>query len=180
MAGIATSLPFVVAVALLAVNARKTTPLIQGVPLLLTLSWLGFIISGFMLWYTGNTSGGYSMVGIAIILPALVAALVPLVPRFTAGLAGASASTAFLLAWLATLSWIGFLVCGFVLWYYGNTDGGYSMVGIAICLPAAVAAVVSLRTALSTHALPVAPAATSVAVDAGVVTAATTGSATAV
>ena len=174
MAGIATSLPFVVAVALLTLNARKTTPLVQGVPLLLTLSWLGFIISGFMLWYTGNTNGGYSMVGIAIILPALVAALVPLVPRLTTGLAGASASTAYILSWLFTLSWAGFLVCGFVLWYYGNTAGGYSMVGIAICLPAAIAAVLSGYIALASPAKPAAePAVSSVAVDAGVVTAAT-------
>ena len=174
MAGIATSLPFVVAVALLILNAKKTTPLVQGVPLLLTLSWLGFIISGFMLWYTGNTNGGYSMVGIAIILPALVAALVQLVPRLTTGLAGASASTTYILGWLFTLSWAGFLVCGFVLWYYGNTNGGYSMVGIAICLPAVIAVVLSGYIALAKPALPAAaPVAAAVAVDAGVVTAAT-------
>jgi hypothetical protein len=182
MAGIATSLPFVVAVLILILNVRKSTPLVQGVPLLLTLSWLGFIISGFMLWYTGNTNGGYSMIGIAIILPALVAALIPLVPRLTSGLAGASASTAYILGWLFTLSWAGFLVCGFVLWYYGNTNGGYSMVGIAICLPAVIAAALTGYIALAAPAKPTdaKPATTAVSVDAGVVTAATTSSVTAV
>ena len=126
-----------------------------------------------MLWYTGNTNGGYSMIGIAIILPALVAALVPLLPRLTTGLAGASASTTYILGWLFTLSWAGFLVCGFVLWYYGNTNGGYSMVGIAICLPAVIAVVLSGYIALAKPALPAPVVAAAVAVDAGVVTAAT-------
>jgi hypothetical protein len=173
MAGIATALPFVVAAAILLLNAKKTTPLVQGVPLLLTLSWLGFIISGFMLWYTGNTNGGYSMIGIAIILPALVAALIPLVPRITSGLAGASASTAYILSWLFTLSWAGFLVCGFVLWYYGNTNGGYSMVGIAICLPAVIASGLAGYIARAPAAKAAEPVVSAVAVDAGVVTAAT-------
>jgi len=48
--------------------------------------------------------------------------------------------TALLSALLATLSWVGFIAAGFVLWAEGNTNGGYSMVGIAICLPAVVAA----------------------------------------
>jgi len=47
-------------------------------------------------------------------------------------------------ALLSTLSWAGFIVAGFMLWATGNTNGGYSMVGIAICLPAAVAAVVAV------------------------------------
>ena len=71
MAGIATILPFVVAVTLLAVNAHKFTPLIQVVPLLLTLSWIGFIVSGFMRWYTGDRYVGYIIVVIVTILLAL-------------------------------------------------------------------------------------------------------------
>jgi len=108
--------------------------------LLATLSWLGFITTGFVLWSTGNTDGGYSMVGIAIILPAVVAAAIHLarvirplnsVPGWTSNIVSTML--------LSTLSWLGFIVCGFVLWYYGNTNGGYSMVGIAIILPAVVA-----------------------------------------
>ena len=47
-------------------------------------------------------------------------------------------------ALLSVLSWAGFIVAGFMLWATGNTNGGYSMVGIAICLPAAIAAIVAL------------------------------------
>ena len=50
-----------------------------AVALLSTLSWAGFIVAGFMLWATGNTNGGYSMVGIAICLPAVIAAVVAVV-----------------------------------------------------------------------------------------------------
>lgn len=50
-----------------------------AVALLSVLSWAGFIVAGFMLWATGNTNGGYSMVGIAICLPAVIAAIVALV-----------------------------------------------------------------------------------------------------
>ena len=166
MVGIATILPFVVAAVLGALNYYHplyltATVLAETVPLLLTQSWLGFIVSGFMLWYYGNTNGGYSMVGIAIILPALVAAIVLFnalcrKQTFTASLVSA-------LSWLATLSWSGFLVCGFFLWYTGNTNGGYSMVGIAIILPAVVAALLPLLplTGRSQKALP-APASVSV------------------
>ena len=55
------------------------SPAMTAVALLSTLSWSGFIVSGFMLWATGNTNGGYSMVGIAICLPAAIAAIVALV-----------------------------------------------------------------------------------------------------
>jgi len=55
------------------------SPAMTAVALLSTLSWSGFIVSGFMLWATGNTNGGYSMVGIAICLPAVIAAVVALV-----------------------------------------------------------------------------------------------------
>ena len=61
-------------------------------------------------------------------------------------------------ALLSTLSWAGFIVAGFMLWATGNTNGGYSMVGIAICLPAAVAAVVAVVHGRSS-APPAAPAA---------------------
>jgi len=108
--------------------------------LLATLSWLGFITTGFVLWSTGNTNGGYSMVGIAIILPAVVAAAIHLA-RVIRPLNSVSGWTSNIVSTmlLSTLSWLGFIVCGFVLWYYGNTNGGYSMVGIAIILPAVVA-----------------------------------------
>jgi len=119
-----------------------------AVALLSTLSWSGFIVSGFMLWATGNTNGGYSMVGIAICLPAAIAVLLPLFAR------GSTSSDAVVpasmspqmtaLAFLSVLSWLGFIVAGFMLWSVGNTNGGYSMVGIAICLPAVVAAIVAL------------------------------------
>jgi hypothetical protein len=55
---------------------------------------------------------------------------------------------------LSTLSWVGFIVAGFMLWASGNTNGGYSMVGIAICLPAAVAAIVALVNARSAKPAP--------------------------
>jgi len=55
------------------------SPAMTAVALLSTLSWAGFIVAGFMLWATGNTSGGYSMVGIAICLPAVIAAVVAVV-----------------------------------------------------------------------------------------------------
>ena len=123
------------------------------VPLLSTLSWIGFISAGFVLWSYGNTNGGYSMVGIAICLPAVVAAVLPFLNPFkrsgTDGVGVQSPALLYLVAWLGTLSWAGFLVCGFILWYVGNTNGGYSMVGIAICLPAAVAALLSLHAACS-------------------------------
>ena len=48
------------------------------------------------------------------------------------------------LAFLSVLSWLGFIVAGFMLWATGNTSGGYAMVGIAICLPAVIAAVVAV------------------------------------
>jgi len=132
-------------------------------PLLSTLSWVGFISAGFVLWSYGNTSGGYSMVGIAICLPAVVAVVLPFFSALSrpssVGPSAYPPPLLYLIAWLGTLSWLGFLVCGFVLWYVGNTEGGYSMVGIAICLPAAVAAVLSLRFACvgskpATQALP--------------------------
>ena len=129
------------------------------VPLLSTLSWIGFISAGFVLWSYGNTNGGYSMVGIAICLPAVVAATLPFVPSFkrNSPTAELPPSLLYLVAWLGTLSWAGFLVCGFILWYVGNTSGGYSMVGIAICLPAAVAALLSLRFACTRGATGVVP-----------------------
>lgn len=146
MVGIATSLPFVVAAVLgllnyyhpLLVTAQQ---LAYTAPRLLTMSWAGFIVSGFMLWYYSNLSGGYAMVGIAICLPAVVAAVL-LAHTFCAR-AGFSEGVVSTLSWLGTLSWSGFLVAGFMLWYYGNTSGGYAMVGIAIILPAVVAAVLS-------------------------------------
>jgi len=55
------------------------SPAMTAVALLSTLSWSGFIVSGFMLWATGNTNGGYSMVGIAICLPAVIAAVVAVI-----------------------------------------------------------------------------------------------------
>ena len=144
------------------------TPAMTAVALLSTLSWSGFIVSGFMLWATGNTNGGYSMVGIAICLPAVLAALLPLY-------AGGSSATSPVvstpmspqmtaLAFLSVLSWLGFIVAGFMLWATGNTNGGYSMVGIAICLPAVIAAVVALA-----HSRSPAAAAPATAVSVGAV-----------
>jgi len=140
------------------------SPAMTAVALLSTLSWSGFIVSGFMLWATGNTNGGYSMVGIAICLPAVLAALLPLY-------AGGSATSPVVsapmspqmtaLAFLSVLSWLGFIVAGFMLWATGNTSGGYAMVGIAICLPAVIAAVVAV-----VHGRSSAPAAAAVAVTA--------------
>ena len=134
------------------------SPAMTAVALLSTLSWSGFIVSGFMLWATGNTNGGYSMVGIAICLPAAVAVLLPLFAR------GSSTSSAVVptpmsphmtaLAFLSVLSWLGFIVAGFMLWATGNTNGGYSMVGIAICLPAVIAAVVAVVHGRSAPATP--------------------------
>ena len=76
-------------------------------------------------------------------------------------------------ALLSVLSWAGFIVAGFMLWATGNTNGGYSMVGIAICLPAAVAAIVALvhgRSApAATTTAVVATAAPKVVVDSSVV-----------
>jgi hypothetical protein len=66
------------------------------------------------------------------------------------------------LAFLSVLSWLGFIVAGFMLWATGNTNGGYSMVGIAICLPAVIAAVVAVVHGRSSA--PAAPAAAAVAV----------------
>ena len=144
------------------------SPAMTAVALLSTLSWSGFIVSGFMLWATGNTNGGYSMVGIAICLPAVLAALLPLY----AG--GSSATSAVVstpmspqmtaLAFLSVLSWLGFIVAGFMLWATGNTSGGYAMVGIAICLPAVIAAVVAVVHGRSST--PAAPATAAVAVTA--------------
>jgi len=51
-----------------------------------------------------------------------------------------------------------------MLWATGNTNGGYSMVGIAICLPAVIAAVVAVVHGRSSA--PAAPAAAAVAVTA--------------
>ena len=128
------------------------------IPLLSTLSWIGFISAGFVLWSYGNTNGGYSMVGIAICLPAVVAVLLPFLNRVRSDvLAPQSPTLLYLIAWLGTLSWAGFLVCGFILWYVGNTNGGYSMVGIAICLPAVVAALLSLRASCAGTAKPTLP-----------------------
>ena len=116
-----------------------------AVALLSTLSWSGFIVSGFMLWASGNTNGGYSMVGIAICLPAVIAALLPLVVRAPPSDPSTSMSPRMVgVTLLSVLSWLGFIVAGFMLWATGNTNGGYSMVGIAICLPAVIAAIVAL------------------------------------
>jgi hypothetical protein len=152
------------------------SPAMTAVALLSTLSWSGFIVSGFMLWATGNTNGGYSMVGIAICLPAVLAALLPLY-------AGSSSATSPVvstpmspqmtaLAFLSVLSWLGFIVAGFMLWATGNTSGGYAMVGIAICLPAVIAAVVAVVHGRSSAPAPAAVAVTAapkVVVDSGVV-----------
>ena len=67
------------------------------------------------------------------------------------------------LAFLSVLSWLGFIVAGFMLWATGNTSGGYAMVGIAICLPAVIAAVVAV---VHGRAAPAAPATAAVAVTA--------------
>ena len=69
-------------------------------------------------------------------------------------------------ALLSTLSWAGFIVAGFMLWATGNTNGGYSMVGIAICLPAVIAAVVAVVHGRSAPAAAPAAAAVAVAVPA--------------
>ena len=76
-------------------------------------------------------------------------------------------------ALLATLSWVGFIAAGFVLWAEGNTNGGYSMVGIAICLPAAVAVALPFvgvcgKKAPAAGPAPATVAASAVLVDAGV------------
>ena len=149
------------------------SPAMTAVALLSTLSWSGFIVSGFMLWATGNTNGGYSMVGIAICLPAVIAALLPLFAR------NSSANSAVVsapmspqmtaLAFLSVLSWLGFIVAGFMLWATGNTNGGYSMVGIAICLPAVIAAVVAVVHGRSVPAAAVSAGAAAPVVDSGVV-----------
>ena len=80
--------------------------------------------------------------------------------------------TALLSALLATLSWVGFIAAGFVLWAEGNTNGGYSMVGIAICLPAVVAAALPFVGSCGKKTPSVSPAptasASAVVVDAGV------------
>ena len=68
------------------------SPAMTAVALLSVLSWAGFIVAGFMLWATGNTNGGYSMVGIAICLPAVVAAVVALVHGRSAPTAAAPAA----------------------------------------------------------------------------------------
>ena len=140
-------------------SVSALSPMMISTALLATLSWIGFIVAGFVLWSFGNTNGGYSMVGIAIILPAVVAALL-LVHALCArkGFSEALVST---LGWLGSLSWSGFLVAGFMLWYYGNTNGGYAMVGIAIILPAVVAVALTFTGACATKALP-APAAVTV------------------
>jgi len=67
------------------------SPAMTAVALLSTLSWSGFIVSGFMLWATGNTSGGYAMVGIAICLPAVIAAVVAVVHSRSAPAAAVAA-----------------------------------------------------------------------------------------
>lgn len=195
MVGIAICLPAVIAAILLIarsfqVDNAKRSALMAGTALLSTLSWIGFIVAGFMLWAVGNTNGGYSMVGIAIILPAVVAALVPVVAHFQRSAADAAASavaTAFspqmtAVSLLSVLSWAGFIVAGFMLWATGNTNGGYAMVGIAICLPAVIAAIVAIVQALPAKAassaaavsVPAAasatPAAQAVVVDSSVVT----------
>ena len=144
-----------------------------AVALLSTLSWSGFIVSGFMLWATGNTNGGYSMVGIAICLPAVIAALLPLFARnssATSAVVSAPMSPQMTaLAFLSVLSWLGFIVAGFMLWATGNTNGGYSMVGIAICLPAVIAAIVALVHGRSAPATAVSAGAAAPVVDSGVV-----------
>ena len=192
MVGIAICLPAVIAAILLIARsfhkeAAKRSALMAGTALLSTLSWIGFIVAGFMLWAVGNTNGGYSMVGIAIILPAVVAALVPVVAHFQRSAADAAASavaTAFspqmtAVSLLSVLSWAGFIVAGFMLWATGNTSGGYAMVGIAICLPAVIAAIVAIVQALPAKAASpasavsvpaVAPATSAVVVDSSVVT----------
>jgi hypothetical protein len=80
--------------------------------------------------------------------------------------------TALLSALLATLSWVGFIAAGFVLWAEGNTNGGYSMVGIAICLPAVVAVALpfvgSCGKKTPSAAVPPTASASAVVVDAGV------------
>ena len=164
MVGIATSLPFVVAATLALVNyyhplAVTAQQLAYSAPRLLTMSWAGFIVAGFMLWYYANLNGGYAMVGIAIILPALVAAL--LLVHALCARKGFSEALVYTVGCLGSLSWSGFLVAGFMLWYYGNTNGGYAMVGIAIILPAVVAVALTFTGACATKALP-APAAVTV------------------
>lgn len=166
MVGIATSLPFAVAVILATVNAYhplavSMAQLAQSVPLLLTQSWLGFIVSGFMLWFYGNTNGGYAMVGIAICLPAVVATFLAL--HTSCRRAPFSAPLVYVLGWLSSLSWSGFLVAGFMLWYYGNTNGGYAMVGIAIILPAVVATGLLVSSSRGVKALPASGSSVSVA-----------------
>jgi TRAP-type uncharacterized transport system substrate-binding protein len=149
------------------------SPAMTAVALLSTLSWSGFIVSGFMLWATGNTNGGYSMVGIAICLPAVIAALLPLFARnssATSAVVSAPMSPQMTaLAFLSVLSWLGFIVAGFMLWATGNTNGGYSMVGIAICLPAVIAAVVAVVHGRSAPAATVSAGAAAPVVDSGVV-----------
>jgi hypothetical protein len=151
------------------------SPAMTAVALLSTLSWSGFIVSGFMLWATGNTNGGYSMVGIAICLPAVLAALLPLYARGSATSPVVSTPMSpqmTALAFLSVLSWLGFIVAGFMLWATGNTSGGYAMVGIAICLPAVIAALVAVVHGRSSAPAPAAvavPAAPKVVVDSGVV-----------
>jgi hypothetical protein len=70
------------------------SPAMTAVALLSTLSWAGFIVAGFMLWATGNTNGGYSMVGIAICLPAVIAAVVAVVHGRSASAAAPAAAVA--------------------------------------------------------------------------------------
>jgi len=65
-----------------------------AVALLSTLSWAGFIVAGFMLWATGNTNGGYAMVGIAICLPAVIAAVVAVVHGRSSAPAAVAAAVA--------------------------------------------------------------------------------------
>jgi hypothetical protein len=167
MVGIATILPFAVAAVLGALNYYRplyvtAKHLAYATQPLLTMSWAGFIVSGFMLWYYGNTNGGYSMVGIAICLPAAVATAVLLHTLCSRN--SFSADVVSTLTWLGSLSWSGFLVAGFMLWYFGNTNGGYSMVGIAIILPAVVALLLTFVGTHGTKALPAAAAAAAVSV----------------
>ena len=68
------------------------SPAMTAVALLSVLSWAGFIVAGFMLWATGNTNGGYSMVGIAICLPAAIAVVVALVHGRTPAAAAPAAA----------------------------------------------------------------------------------------
>jgi hypothetical protein len=56
-----------------------------------------------------------------------------------------------------------------MLWATGNTNGGYSMVGIAICLPAVIAAVVAVVHSRSSAPPAAAVAVPKVVVDSGVV-----------